>query len=335
MIERFLIVGFGSIGKRHARIVRKIFPNSKIILLRHKKCDELSQKNIDYCVTKLNDAIKLRPQVAIIANPATYHVNIALPLAKLGVHLLIEKPISNSTKGVIKLIDICKLNKTILMVGYNLRYLTTLRMFQEILKKNLIGKIISVRSEVGSYLPLWRAGSDYKKSVSAKKEFGGGVLLELSHDINYLIWIFGKVKWVSSIVTKQSNLKINTEDTAFVVLGFSSKGTKKDTMVSLNMDFTRHDSTRYCKVIGEFGTLYWNAIDGSIKVFYEGTTRWETLFKKKIKRDDTYVDQLKHFIDCIENKKDPISNGEDGLETIKVIEAIKKSSNSSSKISLI
>jgi predicted dehydrogenase len=107
------------------------------------------------------------------------------------------------------------------MVGYNLRFMKSLKKFREILKKNTIGKILSIRSEVGSYLPSWRPDSDYKKSVSAIKKLGGGVLLELSHDIDYLVWLFGNVKWVSSTIHRQSNLKIDTEDTAHITLCLS------------------------------------------------------------------------------------------------------------------
>ena len=97
------------------------------------------------------------------------------------------------SKNILKLVRMCNSKKSILMVGYNLRHMKSLSKFREILKKKIIGKILSVRSEVGQYLPSWRINSDYKKSVSAREELGGGVLLELSHDIDYLVWLFGKV----------------------------------------------------------------------------------------------------------------------------------------------
>jgi len=334
MIERLLIVGYGSIGRRHSRLARDLFPYAKIIVLRHKTCKELKNQYVDHCVTNLVDAVKFKPQIAIIANPASHHMKISYSLAKLGIHLLIEKPISNSSKDVIKLINICKSKKSILMVGYNLRYMESLTKFREILKKKTIGKILSVRSEVGSYLPTWRTGTDYKKSVSARKELGGGVLLELSHEIDYLIWLFGNVKWVNSKICRQSDLKIDTEDTAYITLGFSGINKKNDIIANLNMDFIRHDTTRFCKVIGQLGTLYWNALDGSVKLFEKGADKWKTIYKKKNHRDTTYISEWKHFIDCIENNKKPLVDGKDGLEVIKIIEAIQKSSNTSSLVSL-
>jgi len=247
---------------------------------------------------------------------------------------IIEKPISNSSKDVLKLINKCKLKKSILMVGYNLRFLESLKKFREILKKDKIGKIISIRSEVGSYLPSWRPNIDYKKSVSATKKLGGGVLLELSHDIDYLVWLFGNVKWVNSKIDKRSNLKINTEDTAHITLCLSGKNKKNNIIANLNMDFYRHDITRFCKAIGQNGTLYWNAIDCSVKLFKKGAKQWKIIHKNKFHRDTSYISEWKHFINCIKNNKKPLIDGKDGFEVIKIIEAIKKSSDSSSTVSL-
>jgi predicted dehydrogenase len=335
MIKSVLIVGYGSIGKRHARLARVLFPHAKITILRHKVSKKIKYEYIDHCVTNLIDAIKFKPQIAILANPANHHISVAYPLAKLGIHLLIEKPISNSSKNILKLIKMCESKKIILMVGYNLRFMKSLIKFREILKKGIIGKIISIRSEVGSFLPSWRPNSDYTKSVSAIKKLGGGVLLELSHDIDYLVWLFGNVKWVNSTIHRQGNLKIDTEDTAHITLCLSGENKNSDIIANLNMDFYRHDPTRFCMAIGKLGTLHWNAIDGTIKLFKKDTKQWKTIYKNEIDHDSTYIFEWKHFINCIKNNKKPMVDGKDGLEVIKIIEAIKKSSKSSSIVSLI
>ena len=334
MIKSILIVGFGSIGKRHAKLARNLFPNSKIIVLKHKLSKKINHQNVDHFVKNLTDAIQYKPQIAIIANPASDHIKVASYLAKLRIHLLIEKPISNSSRNIEKLIKLCNSNKIILMVGYNLRFLNSLIKFREILRKNIIGKILSIRSEVGSFLPLWRHGSDYTKSVSAIKKLGGGVLLELSHDIDYLLWLFGSAKWVNSTIHRQSHLKIDTEDTAHITLCLSGHNNNRKIIANLNMDFYRHDTTRFCSVIGQHGTLHWNAINGTIKLFKKDTKKWKTIYKNKVHHDSSYISEWKHFINCIQKNKKPIIDGEDGLKVIKIIEAINKSSKSSSTVSL-
>jgi len=334
MLERILIVGYGSIGKRHAKIAKELLPNTKIMVFRHKSCDGMLTKDIDFCVTNLDDALKFKPQLAIIANPATHHLNVALPLAKSKVHLLIEKPISNTTQGITEIIDICKLNKTILMTGYNLRYLKSLQKFRELIYSKRVGKVLSVRAEIGQYLPSWRPNSNYRGNVSARSELGGGVLLELSHDIDYLCWLFGEVSWVSSVQSKQSDLDVDVEDTAHLTIGFSKNDNVKPLIATLNMDFIRHDTTRNCTVIGEDGTLKWNALTGVVKVILKGESEWTIIYDRKNNRDDSYLAEWEHLLDCINGDKNPLVTGQDGVSVLKVIEAARKSSDTKSIVSI-
>ena len=106
---------------------------------------------------------------------------------------------------------LAKKAKTVLAIGYNLRFLSSLQKFKSILDDKIIGDVWSVRSEVGQFLPSWRPNSDYRKGVSAQYALGGGVLLELSHDIDYLRWIFGEVAWVQAVLAQQSDLEIDVE----------------------------------------------------------------------------------------------------------------------------
>ncbi len=122
MLERLLIVGLGSIGTRHARLVRELVPGLQIVVLRHRSYKDMNEPGIDHCVTSLDEALRFRPQAAVIANPASHHLDAALPLAQAGVHLLVEKPISSTTRGVSELIGVCKARGITLMTGYNLRF---------------------------------------------------------------------------------------------------------------------------------------------------------------------------------------------------------------------
>ena len=238
MINRILIVGSGSIGQRHLRLARNFFPNSDIRVLNH----HVKNKTLEHsngCFSNINDAVKFKPEIAVIANPATFHISTALILAKIGVHLLIEKPLSTSHKNIQKLINLCQQNKIVLLVGYNLRFLKSLQYFHKVLGEGIIGNALSVRCEAGQYLPSWRPDSDYRETVSAQVDLGGGVLLELSHEIDYLRWIFGEVDWVQAILTQQSDLEINVEDTAHLVLGFCADSNESPLVGSVDLDFIR------------------------------------------------------------------------------------------------
>jgi predicted dehydrogenase len=334
MLERILIVGLGSIGKRHVRLARELIPNVQIAVLRHQSCQDSAGLGIDHCYTSLDDALLFRPQLAVIANPATHHLEVALVLAQAGIHLLMEKPIAATSQGIAELIEICRLKRTTLMVAYNLRFLHTLQKFRELLDAKRIGRVLSVRAEIGQYLPSWRPGADYRQAVSAKHSLGGGVLLELSHEIDYLRWLFGEVEWVNAIQCKQSGLEIDVEDTAHLLMGFVSKAEATPVIAALNMDFIRHDATRTCTVIGETGTLRWNAVAGTVEIFEQGQNNWETLFSHQSQRDDSYLAEWRHLLECIAEGYSPLISGLDGLEVLRIIEAARQSSETKSTITI-
>jgi predicted dehydrogenase len=280
----------------------------------------------------MEDAIDFSPDIAVIANPASEHIKIAKVFLEIGAHLLIEKPLSIDNVGIKELIDISEKNKKILMVGYNLRFLMSLKKFRDFLEKNLVGKILSVHCEAGQFLPSWRPVIDYRNSVSAKKSLGGGVLLELSHEIDYLIWIFRDIDWVKATLSKQSNLEIDVEDSAFLTLGRDS--VNDSLIISLNLDFIRQDKTRQCVAIGEKGTLRWNGITGIVDVFFKDSQLWEQLYLPDSHVNESYMNEWMHFIGCIEDNKEPAINGYDGLKVLEVIEAARISSDLNSKVFL-
>ncbi len=335
MIDCFLIVGLGSIGTRHASLVRQLLPDVKIVALRHQGADGKLNTDIDHCVKTVDEALFFRPQAAVIANPAPCHLDVALPLAEAGVHLLIEKPISSSMDGVLNLIEVCRARSLILMTGYNLRFLPSLQNFRDFIKAGKVGKILSVRAEIGQYLPSWRPDSDYRQTVSAKAALGGGVLLELSHEIDYLRWLFGDIEWVSAIQGRQSALDIDVEDTAHIVMGFSQQAEQMPVIANLNMDFIRHDTTRNCTVIGESGTLRWNALAGTVEQFEQGASEWKVLFNELPGRDSSYIYQWKHFIACITDGIRPFVSGNDGLEVLRVVEGVRRSSSEGKLVQII
>jgi len=333
-VKKALVVGLGSIGRRHIEILKEIYPDVKIALLRHNNCelDENETQIVDDCYTDYKDALMFKPDVAIISNPATLHIDIALKCAAAGIHLFVEKPIAADILGVQKLIDLCHNNGVMLMTAYNLRFLPSLNYLNDVIQQGKIGNILSVRAEVGQYLPNWRPGSDYRQSVSAQKKLGGGVLTELSHEVDYLLWLFGDVEWVTAHLSHQSNLEIDVEDTVYILLGFKQTKSCKPLTASLNMDFIRHDTTRKCEVIGEKGTLIWNAVIGKVEYFSERGNAWEELFIDMPEVNFTYREQIKHFISCVEKGTAPYVSGVDGLKALTLIDAVKKSNSLAQRV---
>jgi predicted dehydrogenase len=331
MFSRILIVGHGSIGKRHLRIAREQFPNAEINVLGHREVLEVPEFSSRY-LTTIEAAIQFQPQIAVIANPSTFHLPIAHELAKIGTHLLIEKPISATTDKVFELIETCKEHNCVLQVGYNLRFSPSLQTFREALRKGEIGKFLSVRCEVGQYLPTWRPENDYRKGVSANKSLGGGALLELSHELDYLQWIFGGVDWVRATLTRQSSLEIDVEDSAHLTLGFISNSSHQQLIATLNMDLIRHDQTRVCIAIGENGSLKWDGILGEVSVFEKGASNWRKILDHTPTKDETYVAQWLDFINCINVGATPLVSGQDGLGALEIIESARRSASTGTQV---
>ena len=326
MISRILIVGHGSIGKRHLQLARTLLPNADIRVLRHQPCTSTPEYS-NGCFDNIEDVYEFAPQVAVIANPATFHIQVALKLTAKGVHLLIEKPIAESVENIPLLLELSQKNNTILLVGYNLRFMSSLHQFRESINSQSIGKVLSVRCEIGQFLPSWRPDTDYRQGASARSDLGGGALLELSHEIDYLRWIFGEIEWVSAALSQQSILDIDVEDTAHLIFGFNAeKNDKSQLVASVTLDFVRHDTTRLCTAIGDKGSLRWDGLLGSVEQFDIDSRAWLDISLDHDQDKNSYLSEWNHFLKCISGEEKPLITGWDGLKVIEIIEAARQSS---------
>ncbi len=324
MGTRVLIAGLGSIGRRHLRLAREILPDAEIRILRHAPGSAVPE-GADGVFSRPEEALAFRPELSVIANPAPLHLGIGGALAQAGSHLLVEKPLSASGSEADDFIktmprEIC------VLVGYNLRFAPALRRFRDLLVEGIVGRVLSARAEIGQHLESWRPGTDYRESVSAKKELGGGVLLELSHEFDYLRWVFGEARTVQGFTGKQSALEVNVEDSAHLVIEFSAN--HGVVPASVNMDFYRHDRTRTCLAIGEKGSLRWDAMNGTVEHYAEGAARWEQIFASAPQPDETYRLEWKHWLECIAQGTAPEISVADGRAVLAIVEAARSASES-------
>ena len=306
-------------------------PNADIRVLRHQESASIPEY-ANGCFSDIDQAIAFTPHIAVIASPATFHLGAAQLLARAGVHLLVEKPLSASLDGIPQFLETCREQKTVLLIGYNLRFLPSLQRFRDLLNENVIGRVISVRCEIGQYLPSWRPDADYRQGVSARREHGGGALLELSHEIDYLRWIFGDIDMVKATLSRQSSLEINVEDMAHLILSFTPTEAGSQLIGTLNMDFVRHDTTRLCTAIGENGSLRWNGLTGVVEQLDAGEEEWRERYQHQRQPDDSYLAEWQHFLSCVNEQSTPLISGEDGLKVLQIVEAARRASESGSQI---
>ena len=312
------------------RLAREVLPSAKIAVLRHHP-DQAVPSGADQSFSTIDQALAFAPQMAVIANPANFHLSVAIPLARAGVHLLIEKPLSVSVKGVAELLDVCDAAQARLVTGYNLRYLSSLQQFKSLLDENVIGPVWSVRCETGQSLLNWRPGTDYRQGVSAQQALGGGALLELSHEFDYLRWIFGEVAWVQATLSKQSDFEIDVEDTVHLIMGFQAKSGENRLVASVNVDFMRQDTTRLCTAIGKLGSLRWNGVSGTVELFGSDAQCWKEVCRDKVVRDESYLAEWRDFVSAIEGSTQPLIGAEDGLEVLHIIDAVRLAASTASR----
>lgn len=269
----------------------------------------------------INSALAWGPHVAFVTNPASMHIDSALVLAQRGIHLFIEKPISNSREDVERLIQICERKNLKLMVGYGFRFYEPLMVMNKAIENLEIGKPFTFRAECGQFLPDWRPDKDYRQSTSASSKLGGGAVLELSHELDYARWLMGEIDNVSARLGYSGMLEIDVEDSADILLSFSS-----GVIGTVHLDMLQRTPYRICRISGSQGTIEWDGLTHSVRIFRAGEGGWSGLFSDAdLDFNQVYIAEIQHFLDCIEDNRDPMINGADALKTLDLALAAKLS----------
>lgn len=318
--KHILIVGLGSIGRRHLSLLPEVAPEATVTVVR-RPGGELDAGVADGVRLSHDlEAAAAAVDAAIVANPAPFHVETALALARQDVHLLVEKPLSVDAGDIDTLIGICRDRELVLQVGYSLRFDAGLQVLKQALDEGHIGNILSIQAEVGQYLPDWRPGSDFRTGLSARADLGGGVLLELSHEIDLLRWLVGEIAAVSALTGTVGGFGIDVEDQADLMVSFAN-GAKG----LLHLDMVQRHPVRSCRITGSDGSLAWDGMAGTVKVSRQGAD-WDVLHAaQEADRNDMYRQQLLHFLDCIAGKDSPRVSGEDGLKAVETVVAARRS----------
>jgi len=314
-----LVIGGGSIGQRHLRNLLTV-PGLTV-----EACTRNAAVGSTLGVRTyraLADAWESRPAAAVIANVTNEHVPTALAAAERGCHLLIEKPLSHALEGIAELKEARDRRKLIVLVGCNMRFHPALRAVKQALDEKAVGRVLAVEAHCGSYLPDWRPGRDYRTSYSAREAQGGGVVLDLIHEIDYLYWLFGEVRAVAAFVDKRSALDLDCEDVADILLRFEC-----GLVAQVHLDYVQRPPTRGCRIVGEDGTLVWNDGQGQVVRLKPGLpdrVLWAT--PVGYDRNDMYMDEARHFLDCIQSGSAPLIGLEDEEAVLRIALAAKTAS---------
>lgn len=315
-----LVIGYGSIGKRHVKNLLS-FPDVEVIICTNKTNVKPIKKKCKV-YSSLEKCLDQNPDVAIVANVTSLHVRTAMKLARTSIDLFVEKPLSNSTGGIKNLLNLVREKNLVTLMGCNLRFHECIKRIKKIISDGEIGRVLSVQAESGSYLPDWHPYEDYRQSYASRKDLGGGVVLTYIHEIDYLYWFFGEVKEVFSITGKYSELNISVDDLSSILMRF-----KNGVIAEIHLDYFQRPDFRKCKVIGTKGTIYWDSNENTVKVYDVKKEKWiEKMKLKNYDRNAMYVEEMHHFLQCVNKRIKTINPLNQGAKTLDIALTVMKSS---------
>jgi len=295
MSDCALVVGMGSIGTRHARLLSELGLDVAAVSQRGAAAQR--------CYPSLADAFECEtPHYVVIANETARHRETVTSLAELGFTgtVLVEKPLfdrpapppTHRFAG--------------LYVGYNLRFHPLLLELRRLLVSE---RALSAHVYVGQYLPDWRPGRDYRATASASRAAGGGVLRDLSHELDYLLWLFGACERVAALSAQCETLQIDTDAVQGLLLSF-----ERCPVVTAQLNYLDRQAARELVINTPAQTIRADLIRGTLRI--DGGDRHFV-----VDRDATYLDQHRS---ALGNHRDRLCTAEEGAATLALIAAAER-----------
>jgi len=317
---KVLVIGYGSIAKRHVINLSQLDCIDEIIIYTKVKegFENQSEKNIisiDAAIVDLPAAAgHHKIDFAIVANETYKHIDTAIILAEKGCHLFIEKPLSHNLEKIDLLKEIVKSRQIKVFIAYNLRYLPSIQYIKDQISKHILGDLYFAKIEVGQYLPAWRPKVNYINSYSANAEYGGGVALDLSHEVDYMRYLFGDPYLWKVIRSKASDLEINSEDIFEGIYKY-----QRGFVCNVHMDYLQRKVKRKIRIVGSSGEIVCDFIEKWMEIkIPDGEIRLTE--EKLFKVEDTYKDELQEFIETVTSNKAAAISIDDGIKALELLE---------------
>jgi predicted dehydrogenase len=342
MTMKILIAGLGSIGRRHFRNLIAL-GEKDIVLLRTRKAtlpdDELAGYPVE---TDLDEAIqKHRPDAVVVANPTSVHLNVAIPAAKAGCHILLEKPVSHSLERLDLLQDVAQKSGSKILVGFQFRYHPTLNKARDLIQSNALGKVLTAHAHWGEYLPQWHPWEDYRQSYAARADLGGGVVITLTHPLDYLRYLLGDVESLWSFNGHISPLELDVEDVAEIGLKFANGA-----VGGVHVNYFQRPPVHRLEIVGTNGTLRWDNADGFLQLSampaafgsYSDILPAPLMeifsLPEGFDRNQLFLAQTQHFLEVVRGEKEPVCSLGDGIQALRLALAAYASQKSRQVIAL-
>ena len=337
-----LIVGLGSIGRRHLRNLIGVGEQDIVLLRSHRSTlpdGELSGYPVE---TDLRVALeKHKPDAVIVTNPTSLHMEVAIPAAQAGCHIFLEKPVSDSLERLDELQTTAEKSGSRILVGFQFRYHPTLIKARELIQTGAVGKVLTIHSHWGEYLPNWHPWEDYRQSYAARLDLGGGVIVTLTHPLDYLRFLIGEVASAWSFNGHISPLEVDVEDVAEIGLRFANGA-----VGGVHVNYFQRPPVHRLEIAGTGGTLRWDNADGVLH-FHRMPAEFGTYSSDPppaevetfsppagFERNQLFLAQTRHFIDVVRGVSQPSCSLHDGVLALKLALAASASQRSGIRVDL-
>ena len=301
--KKILFFGLGSIGSRHAALLQEHFD---VELAAYRTGSSGNSLNIKEFNT-LDDAFSFNPDIAFITNPTNLHIDTAIECAKRSIHLFIEKPLSNTFDGLSELIGLINDNQLVNHVAFCMRYHPVIKYLKSEID---MSEAFYARTICSSYFPAWRPAQDYRKSYSADKKRGGGVINELVHELDYNEYLFGELKSMTVSSGHVSHLQISAED--FAEFDLIHSGDQKG---HISIDYFSHKRDRTIKIYFPDKMIEADVINQTVATYQNH----ECVEVINIKEENMYLNQLHTFFNSFEGDTEDLFSVEESANIVRLI----------------
>lgn len=286
---KVLVVGTGSIGKRHIGNLLELGVEVQSFSYRPEAqtLDPRVQR-----VPDLDEALGGAADAVVVANRTDQHMDVALRAARAGKHLFLEKPLAASMDGVAELLDAVRLRSLVVESGFMLRLHPNLLFIRQALSQGLLGEVWHMRAAVGQWLPDWRPGTDHRLGYGAFRSSGGGVTLDLIHELDLVHWLLGPVVDVTAMMRQAEVLEIETEAVAQIGLR-----TRSGALAQVHLDYLRPGYGREMEIVGRHGVMQWDYVKGVVTLETAGAPPREVnRVPDGFVRNHLFLSHMRHFL---------------------------------------
>ena len=329
---RGLVVGYGSIGKRHLQNLKFLGVDELGVVESDPERRDLASGELAVkTFSELSDGLRWSPDFAVVATPTFLHLQQAVEIASAGHDLFIEKPLSHKSAGISELLKLVEQRGLVSMVGCNMRFHPGPSKVRELLERGVLGRVICARIYAGSYLPGWRPGTDYRLNYAAHEETGGGCILDCIHEIDLARWYLGDVSEVFCAAGHLSSLEISSEDVAVLVCRHVSGA-----LSEVHLDYVQRTYERGCQIAGEQGSVFWDFREKQVRWYDAKSEAWAKHAQPATwQLNQMYLDEMQHFLQCVRKRGQTVMPISEAAAVMQVVFAAKTSAGEGRSVAII